>query len=138
MQVTYKTRNGQIAITAQGETVKALFKEVASIIEVFDSDKECGKCRGKEIAPRVRTIDKDCYYEIACLNRECRATLSLGQTKEGGMLFVKRKDKNDEWLPNGGWTIYSGKQQQQDADPEPRQQQQSRGSNSGGGGWPGR
>ena len=108
MQATYKTRNGRIAITVTGETQKALFAEMAQAIEVFDADEKCGKCGSPAIVPRMRVIDDNAYYEIACTNQACRATLSFGQTKKGDLLFVKRKDKEDNWLPDGGWHIYRG------------------------------
>ena len=108
MQATYKTRNGRIAITATGDSAKDLFRELASIIEIFDADEACGKCGSQAIVPRFRVIDDNAYYEMACTDPKCRARLALGQTKKGDMLFVKRKDKDDNWLPDGGWEIYRG------------------------------
>jgi hypothetical protein len=78
-------------------------------------DRTCGKCGGKDIVPRVRT-DKDDnkYYELVCLSqleegspKQCYAKLSFGQNKKGGTVFVRRKDKEDNWLPDNGWTRWN-------------------------------
>ena len=131
LEVTYKTRNGRMAIKASGNTPKEVFGNMASLVEVLDAADVCGKCQDAGIVPRVRTIDKDSYYELACTNPKCRATLSFGQTREGGLLFAKRKDKDDNWLPNDGWTVYrkpnsndEPEQHERPGQPEQRRTQQ--------------
>ena len=106
LEVTYKTRNGRMAIKATGNTPKEVFGNMASLVEILDAAAVCGKCGDAGIVPRMRTIDKDAYYEMACTNPKCRATLSFGQTREGGLLFAKRKDKDDNWLSHDGWSVY--------------------------------
>lgn len=131
LEVTYKTRNGRMAIKASGNTPKEVFGNMASLVEVLDAADVCGKCGDTGIVPKVRTIDKDSYYELACTNLKCRATLSFGQTREGGLLFAKRKDKDDNWLPNDGWTVYrkpnsndEPEQHERPGQPEQRRTQQ--------------
>ena len=45
--------------------------------------------------------DGNDYYAIHC--QTCGAELALGQKKTGDTLFIKRKDKDGNILPNGGW-----------------------------------
>jgi hypothetical protein len=89
-----------------GETASALFREIASIQEVFDAEKTCGCCNGTDLRFIVRTVDENDYYEISCGNQDCRARFAFGQNKKGGGLFPKRKDKENKWLPNRGWGKY--------------------------------
>ena len=38
---------------------------------------------------------------------DCGAKLAFGVMKKGGRLFPKRKDKENNWLPNGGWVKWN-------------------------------
>ena len=49
----------------------------------------------------VRSVEGNDYYELRCGN--CGGILSFGQHKKGGTLFPKRKDDNNNYLPNKGW-----------------------------------
>jgi len=102
----YRTKNGQITFEVQGEQVKDLFEQIAGVQEVFEAECECGLCKSKNVNFRVRTVDDNKYYELAC---ECGARFQFGQNKKGGGLFPKRKDKESMLLPNGGWAKWNGK-----------------------------
>jgi hypothetical protein len=107
MEATYKTKTGQLMFKITGETPKAIFHELAKIQEIFDSEFACGVCESTDIQYRMRTDkEKNDYYELHCQNNNCRARLSFGQHKVGGTLFVKRKDSEGNWIPNGGWERY--------------------------------
>jgi hypothetical protein len=42
--------------------------------------------------------------------------LNFGTRKADGQIYPRRKDKDSNWLPNNGWTKYSGKPQTDDVD----------------------
>jgi hypothetical protein len=96
-----KGPNG-ISIGATGDTHKDVFAQIADLEEVFGIQK-CGKCQCPDFRFIVRTVDDNDYYEFHCKNPKCKAKLAFGQNKKGGGLFPKRKDKDDKWLPDGGW-----------------------------------
>ena len=118
MEVALKSRNGLMTFKLSGATMKEVFREIAHTQEVFDEADHCGKCGGTNIRFRHRIAEAKSgkqnydYYELVCQSidsetgRECRAKLQFGQHLEGGTLFVKRKNENDEWLPDGGWVRY--------------------------------
>jgi hypothetical protein len=102
MQVQVKV-SPNVIITAEGEKQTDVFKELARLTEVFGQSK-CGKCGGTNLRFVVRTLDND-FYEIQCA--DCKAKLTFGQHKKiPGSLFPHRKDKEDKYLPNNGWTVY--------------------------------
>ena len=99
MSFTITTKNG---IQVSGDTMKDVFTQLADLQEVFGIT-QCGKCENDDLQYTVRTVDDNDYYELRCKNLSCRARLSFGVNKKGGGLFPKRKDKDDKWLPDGGW-----------------------------------
>ena len=101
MKAHFKTATGRLTFEVEGESPKALFKKLAVVQEIFDSDKECGCCHGTDIRFRARQVDDYEFFEIAC--GDCFARLQFGQAKKGGGLFPKRKAEDGSWLPNRGW-----------------------------------
>ena len=99
MKVTYKP-NPKLEFELEGSGQKEIFKELATVQEIF-SEECCGLCHKDNIKFVVRSVEGNDYYEIRCLS--CGGILSYGQHKKGGTLFPKRKDDNNNWLPNGGW-----------------------------------
>ncbi len=110
MKAQYKTRNGRLTLEIEGDSEKALFKGVAKLQEIFDSDQRCGCCRKSNLHFRVRTVEDHDFFEVAC--GDCGARLSFGQHKDGKGLFPKRKDEDGKPLPNRGWTVWAGKAKQ--------------------------
>ncbi len=106
MKAHYKTASGRITFEVEGGNAKELFRELASIQEVFDAEQSCGVCKGTGIRFQARKVDDFDFYELTCTNPTCRARFSYGQAKKGGALFPKRKDEDGHWLPNGGWSKY--------------------------------
>ena len=104
--VKYISPGGLFEVDLDASDQKSLFKGLAAFQEVFESDTCCGACKGKEIRFVVRTNDHGDFYELHCLDRDCRARLSFGVHKQGGTLFPHRKDKEGRYLPNNGWLIY--------------------------------
>ena len=102
MKITYQS--GPVAIEATGETVKDVFKQLATAQEVFCADQECGCCKSKNLRFQSRQVDDFEFYEIACI--DCHARMAFGQAKKGGGLFPKRKDEDGNWLDNRGWSVY--------------------------------
>lgn len=99
MKIFYKA-NDKLSFELEGSGQKEVFKELATIQEIFGETK-CGLCGSTNIKFVVRNVDGNDYYELRCL--DCGAILSYGQHKKGGTLFPKRKDDDNNWLPNGGW-----------------------------------
>lgn len=84
----------------EGESPKDLFVVRARVEDVFAADTSCGRCGATDLRCRVRQVDENDYHEWVC--GACRATLSMGQTRAGG-LFPKRKDKEGNILEKRGW-----------------------------------
>jgi hypothetical protein len=104
MKAHYKTSNGRMTFEVEGESPKALFKKIALVQEIFESDTECGCCKSVHIRLRSRQVDDFEFFELSCT--ECFARMQFGQNKKGGGLFPKRKDEDGNWLPNHGWSKY--------------------------------
>jgi hypothetical protein len=106
VKAIFKTGSGQLAFEITGETTKDVFKQIAAVQEVFDAERACGICKGKDLRFLARQVEDFDFYELACGNPQCRARFAFGQAKKGGALFPKRKNEDGEWLPNGGWSKY--------------------------------
>jgi len=104
MEAQIKSADGRMIFKLEGDTVKTLFKAIAGVQEVFTRETHCGCCKSHDIHFRVRTIDENDFYELAC--GDCGARFEFGQNKKGGGLFPKRKDENGKPLANGGWGKY--------------------------------
>lgn len=99
MKVTYKVGD-RLAFEVEGSGQKEVFKELASIQEIFGEEK-CGLCNKHNLKFVVRNVEGNDYFELRC--GDCGGILSFGQHKKGGTLFPKRKDDNNTYLPNNGW-----------------------------------
>ena len=106
MKITYTTASGKISVELEGDTQKDLFGQLGAFQEIFDQA-TCGKCSSTSIRFVVRDIDGNSYYELRC--EDCGARLEFGQIKKGGGLFPRRKDKEGNWLPDGGWVKWNPK-----------------------------
>lgn len=100
MQMTYTS--GRISFTQEVNSGKQAFELVAKIAEVFD-ESQCGVCKSENIRPKVNQTDDKTYYKMVC---ECGAELSLWPTRDGKGLFIGRKDKDKNVLPDGGWKVW--------------------------------
>ena len=109
--VKYNCQNGFL-IEVEAEGVKQAVKMMSEYVEFFGV-RECVKCKGTTLAPQ-HNQDKEGhdYYKLRCTS--CGATLDFGQHKTGGTLFVKRKDKEGNWLPDGGWAIWKERRRDDD------------------------
>ena len=99
MKLKYKV-NDKLELELDGNGQKEIFKELATIQEIFGEEK-CGICSSSNIKFIVRTVEGNDYYELRCA--DCGAILSFGQHKKGETLFPKRKDEQGNYLPNKGW-----------------------------------
>lgn len=107
MKLNYKV-NDRLNFEVEGSGQKEVFKELAMIQEVF-GEKCCGMCKSQDLKFICRTVEGNDYYELRCTS--CGGTLSFGQHKKGGTLFPKRRDENNEWLPNHGWYKWNATKQ---------------------------
>ena len=99
MKITYRASD-KLQFELEGSGQKEVFKELATIQEIFSEDK-CGLCKKDDLKFIVRNVESNDYYELRC--NDCGAVLAFGQHKKGGTLFPKRKDDETNWLPNNGW-----------------------------------
>lgn len=110
MKVKYKA-NDKLEFELEGSGQKEVFKELATIQEIFAEEK-CGVCGCTNLKFVVRNVDSNDYYEIRCGDTRCGAILSFGQHKKGGTLFPKRKDDEGKYLPNKGWHKWTPENQE--------------------------
>ena len=105
MEIQYRSASGRLLIKVDGNTQKEVFEKLASAQEVFDSEDKCGVCGKTNIRFRVRHVAKGSqafdYFELLC--HDCNARLAFGQSTDKISLFPKRKDQENNWLPNRGW-----------------------------------
>lgn len=102
MKLTYSS--GKMSVEIEGDTQRDLFEKIGAFQEVFGIE-TCGKCGGNDLKFTVRTVNDDQYYELRC--GSCGAKLAFGCNKKGGGLFPKRKDSENNWLPDNGWVKYN-------------------------------
>ena len=104
MKAHYRTASGRITFELEGSNAKELFRAIAEVQDVFEADAACGCCASPKIVFRVRVNDGNEFYELHC--QQCFADLSFGQRRDGGRLFVKRRDTDGKPLPNNGWSVW--------------------------------
>jgi hypothetical protein len=103
MSFTITKTVGSVTIGVEADKTTDAFKDLSSLEEVFGISC-CGKCACEDLTHVVRKdAEENEYYELRCTNRDCRAKLAFGLHKKGGGMYPKRKDKDDKWLPDGGW-----------------------------------
>ena len=112
MKIT-RTTDGTMTYEVEGDTHSDLFERLAAIEEVFEEN-TCGKCGQSDLRHVVRTVDDNQYFELKCLNKDCRAKLAFGQNKKGGGLFPKRKDEDGNWKGSNGWVIWNPKTEKEE------------------------
>ena len=107
----YNAGNG-FWVEVEAEGVKDAIKVMSQYLEVFGVQ-ECGKCQSKAIVcQHSQDGEGHDYYKLRCT--ACGALLDFGQHRSGGTLFVKRKDKEGMWLPDGGWYHYNKRKPEPD------------------------
>lgn len=107
MRVHVRYPVGRIWLEVEAESVKEAIRDLSEFVEVF-GESTCGACGSDQVQPRHRSAKGYDFYEIACLS--CRATLSFGQTREGGRLFAKRRDQDGREIGQNGWYVYQPQQ----------------------------
>jgi hypothetical protein len=101
MEAQYKTRSGRLFVKVQAEKEKDLFRQLATVQEVFDAETQCGCCNSENIRFQVRSVESMEFFEIICI--ACGAKFEFGQHKNGAGLFPKRRSERGDPLPNNGW-----------------------------------
>lgn len=111
---TAQIRIGSVLLTIDGGDARELFK----VAEQFSalSEHECGCCGSPDIRPSHRVAQGYDFYLFRC--SACGARLELGTTKDGKVLFPRRKDKGGDWLPNKGWGKWQGNSDGESSDGE--------------------
>lgn len=103
MKLVFKSADGGLTVEADPKSFKDAFEACGQINELLIPG-PCGKCNSKSTYPQAKHTKDYVFYEHKC--RDCGATFSFGQTKEGGRLFPKLTDKEGHALPNKGWSVY--------------------------------
>lgn len=114
---TVKMRMGDAQVEFQVNGPKDVFVAAQQYAEVF-CEPSCGRCGGP-YRHGFREEKGFPFYELQCLNSQCRARLSFGQYKENNGVFARRKNEKGEYDPKyRGWQIY---QREQAPQPQPQQ-----------------
>ena len=101
-----------VMISEEVDTEQALVEFLASMQELFGVT-VCERNGQKSDAVKFRVRkdeEENKYYELYCYSgdKECFGSVKkFGVNKKGGGLFPKTKDKDNNWLPNNGWTRYN-------------------------------
>jgi len=77
--------HGRLLIESEGADVKAIFRELGQLAEIFEADSACGACGSDSIRPNCRSVDGYEYFALHCTS--CSAELSFGQRKDSNGLF---------------------------------------------------
>ena len=104
MKVSYTTGDQRMTVEIEGKDNKDVFQQLALFQEIYEH-RRCGACDSDLVRFQVREVQGNLYFELKCL--ECGSVLAFGQKRADGSLFPKRKDKDGNWLPNGGWVKWS-------------------------------
>lgn len=102
---------GRVRFEAEADSPKALWKKLSLVQGIFDVAGACGICGKGDIRYNHRVAKGFDFYELVCSEPQCGGRLSMGQNKEGGGLFAKRKDENGNWMDYDGWHKYTGHQE---------------------------
>lgn len=105
MKFRYQTKT-KIWVEFDAATCKEAVTHLSDIQNVFEEHK-CGACGGTDLRFRHSVNKGFNFYELHCLNSNCRARLNFGQRQEDQELFPRRKDKDGAFLPNNGWVMHS-------------------------------
>lgn len=108
MKLNYTTRNGRMSVELEGDTQQAIWEQLGTFQEIFE-EAACGKCGSENLRFVVREDkEQNKYYELHCLERDCRARLAFGSLKgKGAGLYPKRKDAEGKWKGSNGWVKYN-------------------------------
>ena len=100
---------GNAVVEVEAATVKEAVKALTPYYEVL-GERTCGKCGSEEVGVQHRSAGGHDYYALKCF--ACGCQLDLGQHKEGGSLFCKRKLPSGEYdREHKGWYFWKDRQQ---------------------------
>lgn len=111
-EAEYVTLDKKLTFKISAESTSEMVKKLAEIQEIFD-DTTCYRNGKKSTLTRwrVRQEGKYKYHELYCYGGdvECMgAKKAFGQHEEDATsLFPKSKDKDGNYLPNGGFVKFN-------------------------------
>ena len=98
-------------IEAEGDTVAEVFEALSRLEEAFHGHEECGLCHGKDVAYQTRQDSAgNKYYQAVCLACRAEFRFSLRRTPVG-VLYPQLKDKDGRVKPDGGWAVWTPRDQ---------------------------
>jgi hypothetical protein len=114
MKIKVISQDRLVEIEVEGETLKDAWAPLAAVQEVL-ADTKCEACDSTRVRFDLRTPKGYVFRSLTCM--DCGARLEFGETKEGGRLFPKRKDKDGNDLINHGWVRWQPEYQAPAAEP---------------------
>lgn len=112
MKLLYKSFCGRYQIEFEGQDNQSLFEQVATFQEIFENDSnltiENVKVASSDVKLRVRGTSESKFYEmyVAEGSKMAGYRLDYTVTKNGNMMFPRRKDKEGNLIKNNGWYRY--------------------------------
>ena len=118
MKVIYKTKCGRLTVEFEADSEAEIFRQIASFQEVFESALTCRKDgkTSQDVHFVVRQdADENEYFEARVVAGPLVGVKkAFGQKKKPkGKLFPRKKDQNDNWLPDNGWVRWDKDQQKE-------------------------
>ena len=113
MNATYVSLAGRLRLTRECASITDVLTFLEEVETVFAHD-ACRCCGSKNVTFGHAVRQGYDFYEARCA--DCSARLQFGQRRDGGGLFPKRKDKQGNVLPDGGWAVWRGGRQNEEPD----------------------
>lgn len=118
MKLLYTTRNGRMTFEIEGKDQTEIWKQLASLQEVFE-DLVCTKHGKSDDNVRfvVRENEGNEYFELRYVGNDPKlfgCKKAFGQHKKGGGLFPRRKDESGSYLPDNGWVQWNKETQKEE------------------------
>lgn len=99
MMMTVKFETVEFQHEVQG--ANDAFDLAAAIHEVFGEP--CGVCGSTEVKPVSWQKDGKRNRKLVC---KCGAEVFVNAPRDGGRIFIGRKDRDGNKMPNNGWAKY--------------------------------
>lgn len=113
MKLKYRSICGRFEVDFDEPDNQSMFEKIAAFQEVFESDTNVSidgnEVPVKDIKLRVRGSGDNKFYEAVYTGSNKRLMgyrLDYSCSKDGSVIFPKRKGKDGAVIPNNGWYKY--------------------------------
>lgn len=118
MELSYTTKDGRMTVKLEGDTQAELWRQLAAFQEVFENTLTKYGKESTDLTFVVRkNSDDDEYFELRYSGSDKElfgVKKHFGQTKKGGFLFPKVKDKDNNYLPDSGWVKWNSQTEKEE------------------------